>query len=428
MSNHQTGCSEYRALSRRGFLSGSAASLAAAAAVPAWLPQVAYAAEEASTRDVLVSIFLRGGADGLTLCAPHGDPAYYAARPNLAVPRPDSGSADRAIDLDGFFGFPQPFAPLVPAFRAGQMVVVHAAGSVDPTRSHFDAQKFMELGSASDPGLTTGWLGRHLAAMPPLRADATLRGLAVGASVPQIMAGGPGVVPTPNPAYAGLAGVGATGAARTAWLARTYDRTEEPLRDAAANSLSTLAMLGRIGFSTYQPLGGAVYPTSELGRGMSAAAALIRAEVGVEAVHLDVPGWDTHQNQGTTQGQLANLMTALASSLAAFHADAIAGAGARVTVVVMSEFGRMLRENASRGTDHGHGTVMLLMGAKISGGRVLTRWPGLQPEALDRGEALAVTLDYRDVLAEVASQRLANNDLAALFPGYSPTFPGVTAS
>ena len=170
-----TGCQEYKELSRRDFIARSTAT-AVALSVPAWLPRVTYA-QSASDRDVLVSIFLRGGADGLTLVPPFGENAYYTLRPTIAIPRPDSGSPTPAINLDGFFGLPTAMSALMPAYQSGQLLIVHATGSTDPSRSHFDAQFYMEIGKPGDKNVVTGWLGRHLATKPPARPDAALRAI-----------------------------------------------------------------------------------------------------------------------------------------------------------------------------------------------------------------------------------------------------------
>src|ERR1700754_4114629 len=197
-------CDEYRSLSRREFMSRTTAT-AIALSVPAWLPRITYA-QTAADRDVLVSIFLRGGADGLTLVPPFGEAAYYSLRPTIAIPRPDSGSPTPALSLDGFFGLPSAMAALIPAYQSGQLLVVHATGSTDPSRSHFDAQFFMEVGKPNDKNIVTGWLGRHLATKPPAKADAALRAIGFAFGLPQTLVGGPSTLPIPDPANFGLAG------------------------------------------------------------------------------------------------------------------------------------------------------------------------------------------------------------------------------
>ena len=422
------GCREYNALSRRQFLRGAAGASALAALAPAWLPQIAYAQSANTSRDVLVSIYLRGGADGLSLCVPHGDADYYAAgvRPTLAIARPDSSDPNRATDLDGFFGFAPAMKPLLEAYAAKNLLVVHATGSVDPTRSHFDAQRYMELGVPDDISIHTGWLGRHLASMPPLMPSAPLRALSLGGAIPTTLAGADKTLPIPSPASFNIAGNSRYVADNRAWLSSDYETAPTLVKQAAENTLNTLDLLHKINFAAYKPAGGAVYPTSNFGRGLQSAAALIKAQVGVEAIHIDLGGWDTHTFAGPIDGHLAQVMGDLAATLAAFHADIFSGTVTNVTVVAVSEFGRNARENASKGTDHGHGNAMFVMGGHIAGGRVLSKWPGLSKEKLYQGQDLQVTTDHRDILAEVVAKRLGSSNLPFVFPEYTPTFRGVT--
>lgn len=427
-SNDCHGCPEYMRLSRRQFLA-TTGGLAAAIGAPAWLPSVAYAEDACSDRDVIVSIFLRGAADGLTLCVPHAEDAYYTARPGLAIPRPDAAGDFKVTDLDGFFGFPPQFAPLLPAYQNGDLLLVHACGSNDPSRSHFDAQRFMEIGKPGDVNLFTGWLGRHLATSPPMHPEAILRGLGIGYGLQRTLQSGPLTIPVPKLSSYNLAGSGATRAARRAVIDAMHAATTDPLRAAAQTAQETIDLLAQINFAGYVPEGGAVYPASSFGQSLKSTAALIKAEVGVEAVALDLGGWDSHTQQEVfIGGGWSNLVAMLGSALAAFHADLFSGPRRNVTVIVMSEFGRRLLENGSDGTDHGHGNVMMLMGPAIDGGRVLTQWPGLEPGDLFEGRDLAVTIDFRDILAEIVSTRLQNPNLDLIFPGYTPTFRGVTHS
>ncbi len=421
-----SGCEEYRDLSRRQFLSGSTSlALAGMATAPAWLPRVAYAGEHRSDRDVIVSIFLRGGADGLTLCVPHGDNGYYNLRPDLAVPQPDSGGPQAATDLDGFFGLAPGMAALAPAFAAGDLAIVHACGMREASRSHFDAQRFVEVGEANNPSMFTGWLGRHLLSAPPLQPGALLRALSLGFAVPRSLIGGPQTLPVPDPGNYDLAGRPGTRDARLAYLAEQYAQVDDPVRAAAGNVQATIDLLAAIDFENYTPGNGAVYEDNEFGRALRAAAALIRAEVGVEAISVDLGGWDTHDQQGPIDGALNGLMRVFANNLAAFHADV--GSGDKpVTTVAVSEFGRTAAQNGSLGTDHGFGNCMFALGPSIAGGQVLTQWPGLSPGQLFENRDLDITIDYRDILAEIVQNRLGNPDLAAVFPAYAPVFQGVT--
>jgi uncharacterized protein (DUF1501 family) len=425
-------CHEYQQLAtRREFLARGTGLLGLGAAgltMPAWLPQVALADSYAADRDVIVSIFLRGGADGLTLCVPFGDVNYYVARPTIAIPRPDALDQNRSIALDNFFAVPQPLAPLVPAFQAGQLALIHGVGLTYNTRSHFDAQYFMEVGKSDDPQLKSGWLARHLATSTPRRVNASLRAVSVSDGLAATLQGGPNTLPVADPRTFGIDGDVTTRAARQAWLAQEFAESEEPVRSFALDALATIELLRRVDVDGYRPANGAAYGTTSLGKGLRSVAALIKADLGIEAAHLDLGDWDTHTDQDPIAGTMARLMTELANALAAFWQDVIASAFAEnVTVVVLSEFGRNVRENGGLGTDHGRGTVMFAMGRGIRGRRVVTHnWKALAVENLADRQDLPVTIDYRDVLAEIVRNRLGNNNLGVVFPGYVPTMRGIT--
>jgi uncharacterized protein (DUF1501 family) len=424
------GCQEYNELSRRQFIAGSAmvGATVISPLFPAWLPKVTLAESADTTRDVIVSIFLRGGADGLSLCVPFSDPAYYTGRPTIAIPRPDSTATNKGIALDNNFAFPQAMAGLFPAYQATNLLVVHATGSVDNSRSHFDAQRFMEVGKPRDPSIVTGWLGRHLASAAPMRTDAPLRALGLSSGLAKQLVGGPKTLPISDPANFAIGGATATRTERAAWLRGDYTTSAEPVRSAAIDALNTIDLLRLINFTGYAPANGAVYPNSSFGRGLRSSAALIKADIGVEAIQIDLGGWDTHSNQDPLAGSMFRSMQDLSNTLGAFHADVIAsGLAQNVTVVVMSEFGRNARQNGSLGTDHGRGNCMFVMGRNIAGGRVLVNtWPGLDRAVLENGQDLKVTLDHRDVLAEVVKNRLGNPNLSMIFPDYVPTMRGVT--
>jgi uncharacterized protein (DUF1501 family) len=305
---------------------------------------------------------------------------------------------------------------------------VHGAGLTYNTRSHFDAQHFMEVGKSADPSIGTGWLGRHLATSTPTRANASLRAVGFSDGLVDTLKGGPRTLPIPDPVNYGLAGSTSTRSAREAWLQQEYSDSAEPVKSAAVDALATIALLRTLNIAAYVPANGATYPNSSFGRGLRSTAALIKSDIGIEAAHLDVGGWDTHTNQDPSNGAMAQRMTDLSSSLGAFWQDVIgSGYAQTVTVVVVSEFGRNVRENGGRGTDHGRGTAVFAMGRGINGGRVLApNWPGLARENLADGQDLKVVVDYRDVLAEIVKQRLGNPNLDAIFPSYVPVFRGVT--
>jgi uncharacterized protein (DUF1501 family) len=426
LHNADCGCQEYQELSRRQFLTG-AAGVSAAALFPAWLPKVVLAETYAANRDVIVSVFQRGGADGLSLVVPFGDPAYYTSRPTIAIPRPDSAATNRAVALDNFFGFPQAMAALVPAFQAQELLVTHATGQLNNSRSHFDAQRYMEVGKAADPNLVTGWLGRHLASMPPTRTNAPLRALGLANGLQKTLVGAPRTLPIADPANYNIAGSTATQPQRLAFLQAGYTNADPTLGAPALDAVNTVALLKTVQFTGYLPANNAVYPNSSFGRALKSVAVLIKADVGIEAAQVDIGGWDTHATQDPLAGSMYRTMLDFANALAAFHADVIAS-GYNVTLVSISEFGRNVRENGSLGTDHGRGTTMFAMGKGIVGGQVLTKgaWPGLARENLEQNQDLKVTLDYRDILSEVVQNRLGNNNLGFVFPSWTPTMLGVT--
>ena len=422
------GCQEYQDLSRRQFV-GLGAGAAAAYYYPDWLPRVVLAQSQASNRDVIVSVFQRGGADGLNLVVPFGDPAYYTGRSSIAIPRPDANVAanQKVTALDNFYGFAPGMTPLLPAYNAGHLLVMQAAGlQTVVTRSHFDAQRWMEVGKPADVNYVTGWLGRHLSLVPPMRTDAPLRALGLASGLAKTLVGGPKTLPIANPASFTIGGAANTAAARQAVLATDYNNAPAPLNASALDAINTIALLQTVNINAYTPNNSVVYPNSGFGRSLRSVAALIRADVGIEAAQVDIGGWDTHAAQGGATGAMSTLTLDFASSLAAFYADIIA-TNARVTVVIISEFGRNARENGSQGTDHGRASAMFAMGQGIAGGRVyVNSWPGLAMENLEARQDLRVTLDYRDVLAEIVQRRLGNSQIAQVFPGWNATFRGVT--
>ncbi|MEO6529177.1 MAG: DUF1501 domain-containing protein [Gemmatimonadaceae bacterium] len=425
------GCDEYNSLSRRQFITDSAGgSMAAVAAAyfPAWLPKVVLAETYASTRDVMLSVFLRGGADGLSLCVPFGDPDYYTSRTTIAVPRPDATTATKGIALDNFFAFPQAMSGLIPAYLAKDLLVVHATGQLNNSRSHFDAQRYLEVGKPNDPALVTGWLGRHLALAPPVRTTAPLRALGLAAGLQKTLVGGPKTLPIPNPANFAMGGSATTVDQRLAFLASDFKDASQPMQAAALDATNTVTLLKAINVAAYRPSNGAVYPTTGFGNALKAVAALVKADVGIEAAQVDIGGWDTHSAQDPLAGAMYRTMQDFSNSMAAFYADVLTGTTpTAVTAVAVSEFGRNVRENGSNGTDHGRGTAMFAMGKNIAGGRVMVNgWPGLAKANLESGQDLKVTIDYRDVLAEIVKNRLGNLNLAEVFPGWVPTMRGVT--
>jgi uncharacterized protein (DUF1501 family) len=389
-------------------------------ALPAWFPRVAFAAAPSDAHDVLVCIFQRGGADGLNVVVPAGDHDYYTNRPTLAIPQP-GGQTGAALDLDGFFGFHPALAPLKELYDDRALAVVHAVGSPDGTHSHFDAMDFMERGTPGSKTVPTGWIGRHLASMPSSN-DSPFRAVGMGPLVQASLRGPVAATALQSIADFHLGGrrSQASDLARfQASLAALYDGggTLDPQAQDTFDAVATLAAANP---GAYQPQNGATYPDSDFGRSLQQVAQLIRADVGLEVACVDLGGWDTHAAEGSATGTLARLLGDLAAGLAAFHTD-LGDRMDRVIAVTMSEFGRRLHENASGGTDHGHGNCMFLLGGAVNGGRVYGRWPGLAPAQLAAPGDLAVTTDFRTVLAEVTERRLGNPHTDQVFPGFTDT-------
>ena len=417
----ESGCAEYRALDRRRFVElGTKGAIAAT--LPAWFPDVTLAASQDSARDIVVSIFLRGGADGLTLVAPFGDAAYFAARPTIAVPRPDASSPNRGFALDDYFMLPPGMSALLPAYRAGQLAVVHAAGQKHTkSRSHFETERFLEYGKPHDLSIESGWLARHLALSSPLDASAPMRAVSVSYGVPRTLQGGPKTLPVGSPANF----IRPRSTDEHA-LQRLYDASWAPMRSAALDGLGTIKIMRALDFNGYRPLNGAIYENNTFASSLKSIAVMIRGEVGLEAAHVDYGGWDTHFEQGSLDGAMASTMSDFSRALAAFWQDIIQGPlGIRITVIVATEFGRNVRENGTKGTDHGRASVMFAMGPGVRGGRVYGEWPGIARDVLEDGQDLRVTTDTRDVLAELVLRRLGNPNLSLIFPDYVPRYRGV---
>jgi uncharacterized protein (DUF1501 family) len=374
-------------------------------------------------RDVLVTIFLRGGIDGLSTVVPYGDDELYNLRPNLAVAPP--GQPDGAVDLDGFFGLPPAAAPLLTPYHDGRLLLVHASGSLDPTRSHFDAMHVMETAKLQVDGYeTSGWTARHLQTVEPLGAG-TLRGLAISQLAPRMLAEAPATLPIADPASFAFPGRVNTAQSRREALASMYAQARQPYAAFGASTFATYDLVGGIDFNGYVPSNGAVYENEALHVSLMRAATMIKARSAVENYHIDVGGWDHHEQQGPIDGTYAGMIGNLARALEAFYLDML-GEWDHTTLVIQSEFGRRAYENGSLGTDHGRGNMMMVMGGHILGGRVLSDWPGLDSGSLEQGEDLAVTIDYRDILSEIISKRLGNRGhLDYVFPDYTPNFRGI---
>ena len=400
---------------RRLFLKSSGLALVAGG----FLPNVFVRMAEAGTtegRRVLVGIFQRGAVDGLNVLVPHAEKSYYDARPSIAVPRPGSGD-NAALDLDGFFGLHPSMAPLLPYFKDRSAAFVHAVGSPDTTRSHFDAQDFMESGTPGVKSTRDGFLSRALEQREDPKAT-PLRAVSVTPGLPRILAGRAGAISMPNVAQFGIRGGARTQPVAESFESMYADAAADTLQATAKESFEAVRLIQSADPSKIAPENGADYPKSPFGNSMKQIAQLIKSSVGLEVAFTDVGGWDTHAGEGGSQGQLANRLRDYANVIAAFAQD-LGSRMADVTLVTMSEFGRTVKENGNRGTDHGHANHMLLLGGGVKGGKVYGRWPGLSESKLYEGRDLAVTTDFRDVFAEILAKRLGVGSLAPVFPGYA---------
>ncbi len=392
-------------LLRREFI--KAASLGTLAFTAA--PQLAFGNGTRNT-DTLVTIFLRGGLDGLAAVAPYTENEYYSRRPTLAVPRP--GQANGAIDLDGRYGLHPALNPLKRHWDAGTLGIVHAVGLSTPSRSHFDAQDFMERAWMQQGGIGTGWMNRHLQA-GARAGDPTFRAVAIGRAVPRSNAGPVPVVALTSPSSYQLSTSTMRGAQLAAALQQAFVGPST-LDSAGGRVFGAIGELAANPAISAAPENGASYPNTTFGNYLRTLAALIKAGIGVEAASADIGGWDSHRNQAA---DLNRLLDELARSLDAFVTD-LGPRMANVSVVTMTEFGRKAFENASQGTDHGRGSVMFALGGGVVGKQVMTDWPSLREDALDGGD-LRVTIDYRAVLAEWLSRRGGASSVEAIFPGFA---------
>ena len=360
-------------MTRRVFLRNGAMAVVGTTAVPSFLTRASFGAESLGDKKKrLIVILQRGGADGLNIVVPHGEPAYYSMRPSIHIPR------GAVFDLDGFFGLHPSLSAFQPLWRQRHLAIVHAVGWPDPTRSHFVAQNFMESGTPGLKATEDGWLNRALHTPPQPAKGSTRCGIVTGPSLPRILSGN-------KPAF-------------------------------ASNYINDFGVGGRNPKSKHIQAAVANYPSGAFADSLKQLAQLIKASLGVQVAFADIGGWDHHVNEGGTQGQLANILREFSQSLAAFWTD-LGDLAEDTVVVTMSEFGRTTRENRNRGTDHGHANVMFVIGGPVRGGKVYGRWPGLDQSQLYEGRDLEVTTDFRRVLGESVYRHLGNRSLDQVFPG-----------
>lgn len=411
-------------MNRRFFIKSGGIALASIGmsfSAPSFLERVALGQTRSrisgGRRKTLVAIFQRGAVDGLNMVVPFGEKNYYEVRPSISISKPETGNADSAINLDGFFGLHPSFSAFKPLWESKRFAIVHAAGSPDNTRSHFDAQDYMESATPGLKSTNDGWLNRYLQTKTDSEKS-LFRAVSFTQTMPRVLQG-----KAPAIAVANLADF-------TIRAGRSSESVQGGFEEIYAHNLNdSLAGMGRETFEAvnylkkvnpaqYKPENGAQYPRTPFGNSLLQIAQLIKAGVGLEVAFTDVGGWDTHVNQGNSRGQLANLLTQFSSAIAAFYVDL----GQRmddVVLLTMSEFGRTVRENGNRGTDHGHANAMFVLGNSVRGGKVYGKWPGLGSDQLYEGRDLALTTDFRDVFGEIASRHLGNQNLKSVFPGYA---------
>jgi uncharacterized protein (DUF1501 family) len=404
-------------MDRRVFVKSGALALVTMGLSPSFLRRMAYGMElkNVPRGKTLVCLFQRGAADGLNVVVPHGEQAYYDMRPTIAVARP--GQAAGAIDLDGFFGLHPSLAPLKPLWDQKLLAPIHAVGSPSTSRSHFDAQDFMETGTPDVKGTPDGWLNRLLAVEGTCQQCQAepFRAVAMTAQTPRILEG-----PAETIAMSSLGefSVRATGSEAERLEALYRTGSADLVHGTGQEMFDAVKLMKSANPQQYAPRNNAVYPKTQFGQRLMQIAQLIKSNVGLEVAFADVGGWDTHVNQGNGTGQLAGRLDDFAKSLAAFTQD-MGDQMNDVLVLTMSEFGRTARENGNRGTDHGHATAFFALGGGVKGGKVYGKWPGLAPEQLNEGRDLKLTTDFRTVFSEVAVKHLGASRVEKIFPGYT---------
>lgn len=411
-------------MDRRYFLKTGGIGLASfglMAAAPNFLHQFANAAalrDSNGKRKILITIFQRGAVDGLNVIVPHGESEYYNLRRTIAIAKPNE--IDGAINLDGFFGLHPALKPLEKFWQSKQLAVIQAAGSPDNTRSHFDAQDYMESATPGVKSTRDGWLNRVLQTEKDDKAS-PFRAVAMTQQIPRSLIGrAPTIAMTNLSDFAINAGV-YTGAVQGGFEG-IYQQTAQQgsLGETGKETFEAVNFLKKVNPAQYKPENGAQYPNSQLGRSLFQIAQLVKAGVGLEVAFAEIGGWDTHSNEGGSRGQLANNLRDFGQSIAALATD-LGKRMDEVVILTMSEFGRTARENGTRGTDHGHANAMFVLGNSVQGGKVYGDWKGLSNDKLYEGRDLDLTTDFRDVFGEIAFKHLGNANLDKIFPNYSPS-------
>jgi uncharacterized protein (DUF1501 family) len=406
-------------LRRRCFLKSGGLALVSFARVPSFLRRTALAqTQEKVDRDrpILVAIFQRGAADGLSIVIPFGDRHYYSARPQIAIPQPKRSDPEAAIDLDGVFALHPALAPFKPIYNAGHLAIVHAVGSPHNTRSHFDAQDYMESATPGEKNTSDGWLNRYMQAkntLPP----SLFRAVAFSPVLPRTLMGQASAIAMTDIASFGVHGEPGDGQMARGFEALYAQSFTDILQGTGKEAFEAVKMLKKANPQRYPPANGVNYPRTPFGQALLQTAQLIKADVGLEVAFMDIGGWDTHANQGAARGQLALRLQEFGEGIAAFYRD-LGDLMRNVVILTMTEFGRMIHQNGSGGTDHGHASCLFVLGGPVKGGKVYGQWPGLAREQLYEGRDLALTTDFRDVFAEVAARHLGASNLRMIFPRF----------
>jgi uncharacterized protein (DUF1501 family) len=412
-------------MDRRFFIRSGSVALASfgiAGGAPSFLQRAVLGQSSVKgRRKTLIAIFQRGAVDGLNMVVPHGEAAYYDARPLIAIPKPELGNAEATINLDGFFGLHPSMASMKSLWDSRRLAIIHAVGSPDNTRSHFDAQDYMESATPGRKGTPDGWLNRYLQS----KADADkrpFRAVSLTKALPRAMQGAAPTVAMSNLADFAIR-AGRSSASVQGGFEAIYEQTvNDSLAGTGKETFEAVNYLKSVNPSQYRPQNGAQYPRTPFGNSLLQIAQLIKAGVGLEVAFTDTQGlnWDTHINQGNARGQLGNLLQQFSNGLTALTRDLGDGMD-DVVILTMSEFGRTVRENGNRGTDHGHANAMFVIGNSVRGGKVYGQWPGLKSDQLHEGRDLALTTDFRDVFGEIAKRHMGSVNLPKIFPGHQMT-------
>ena len=400
-------------MTRRVFLRNGSAALVSLGFTPAFIARAAQVAQ--ARQKILVAVFQRGAVDGLNMVVPFGEKAYYANRLSIAIPRPNAQGG--ALDLDGFFGFHPRMAPLLPYFKDGNLAIVHASGSNDDTRSHFDAQDYMESGTPGLKSTRDGWMNRYLHAKDHTERASPFRAVALTQALPRSLQGTSPALAIGQLGQFGIRAGQDNDIMASGFEAQYAKAADSMLGNTGKEAFDAVKMMRDANPQGYSPANGAEYPRAGFGDAMRQIAQIIKADLGLEVAFAELGQWDHHANEGSSTGQIANRLDEFAGGLAAFARD-LGDRMADVVVVTMSEFGRTVKENGNRGTDHGHGNAMLVLGGNVKGGKVYGKWPGLEREQLYQGRDLAITTDFRDVFAECLKGHLGAKDVSQVFPGF----------